>query len=1174
MRDVYPERRTLGSALHYIIENLPQYIYQRGAQIFSDLMWEIAGKKPRIRQLVLTSSDYCKLYLTILSFHTRRPSSSVPIDCGEEYVYVPLTVGVISRTPYLTFPKIFLSHMYHAFTSSSADQEQLADLLSRSIGDILHGVPVPLGSSNLTIWNVPRLDDSCHNQLQLYMAECGLEGSPSEEARPIPSAFNRGFSEVDIVALFDLLSLETILSTLNALVLEQKVLIISSQYSSSFIAHLCEAFRVLMYPFDWQHVFIPLIPAVAKDSLIDPSSGTPRVPLWIDSALTSDHIHPLRFLEAPAPLFGGLRVRPGGSTTLSIHSILRQLFTDLNIVDLDSDAFFLSSQRVDRVSCPLPPFPRKLAQLVTDRLSPLADWLCVGGKLPSGSVASAKARLERYKRWDEVLSSDLFHRGNMQVSSADSSVVGSFRRRSSLVRSAAGSRIASLAYRNSGSSRTWLKTTFSRRNSSSGSSTPGETLQEPDMMDLVAPCQIQAAVMEAFVRVFYPYRDYMYLDPMLRSTSGLGQSFVGSDRHFASEYFVKSFEKISSLGAETVAFAKSFIHTQCWDLFVRTTALNPVCHVFDTACAFYSVVNKTDYIRFKQQAASSAAAVASDKITLVGAPQAVLNEVELRYKPCPLNKKPKEHFFEQLIALIHRQHHIQTLMISEASESDSLPCMDLSPKLADEVDEQTPKLDVVDILTFVLTDDLPNKFSDANTESAKLVSLALERPMLSSQDVVNIKECFCLIQEGRMESHLIHAVVESLCHGIGGTVRRTSPRSARKVSANIETGSQQQLSNQYDDSVSLWSSKSKPFMKNSGAIDDSKLLGGIPRAVLSARAPQAPPYLLRKWGDQSIRSIRFLFKIPNVSRIDYHCTSCGASKSLLEVLREGRYADFSTNTDVEFVTALCSNCDALVCPELVPVESLLPAVSLLGHVRILKLQNLLNRLRESNFPLSVDLYLNLCLLLGLQAELYTGQVIEGVEKRQLRGLVPFSELVNDFLSCTVGEASEDGGGLSPANLAVVPTPLRSGGADSEVVSPRSVASSSSSEEQEETKSVASSKSDAMPESPRERALWRVRQYRKLMREKEKRKQIDLPGVVNILNTNLSAKPSPQVLRIHVDSPEQRAVFSPTTRNSRRPGPTPSPPAPPSERRPADAAPRRVRQSGTPVTASPNQSGIL
>ncbi len=247
---MYPDSRTLGPDMRRIVTNIGPLIYQRGGFIYTDLTWAVASKRPKIRQFVLTTSDYCKLYVTAVVFHARVASDLVPVPCGgESSLHVPLAFGILSRVPYLTFPKLFLSHLCHSCSEPSGLEQRLV----ASISHLVHGVPLPLGSSSISMWNLPSLEGS-HNELLLYMGDVGITGNIGEENHPVQSTYARSFTEVDLVALFDILSLEVIVSVINALLLEQKILLVSSKWSASFIAHLCEAFRVLIYPFDWQHV--------------------------------------------------------------------------------------------------------------------------------------------------------------------------------------------------------------------------------------------------------------------------------------------------------------------------------------------------------------------------------------------------------------------------------------------------------------------------------------------------------------------------------------------------------------------------------------------------------------------------------------------------------------------------------------------------------------------------------------------------------------------------------------------------------------------------------------------------------------------------------------------------------------------------------------------------------
>lgn len=1030
--DVYPERRTLGSVIQAMIENVPQYIYQRGGEVFPDSQWALSGKKPRIRQFVLTSADYCKLYLTVLSLHVRRAASAVPITSSEQDVFVPLSLGLVSRTPYLAFPKVFLSYMHHAVTQGAS-----SDVIFRALAQALHGVPVPIGSSCVSVWSLPRLD--APHQALLFMGGCGLEGAASEEARPLPSSFERGASEVDLSALFDVLSVETILSVLGLLLLEQKILLVSSQYPSSFIAHLCEALRVLMYPFDWQHVFIPLIPAMAKETL---TSG--KIPQFIDSALTQDHIHPLRFLEAPAPVFGGLRVRGG-----ACNDSLRQIFPDVNIVDLDAGIVVSASHRVDRSSALLPTFPKKLVAIVSSRLPEIVE----------GRAERLRTNKEKYVQFESVVGLEFF-RGPESSESV--------KRKSS------------------------ARATGQRRSSIFGSWTKRKSLS--DMGTFSVSLQIQAAVLKAFVKMLYPYREFLFIDRMVRQAStlsvGSGGGFVGSDRHFIADQFLKCFERNSHL--EAVTFLTAFFRSQSWDLFIRTTALHPIAHVFDTACAYYALLHKVDYLRYKQ----FVAAVQTDSNPRLAAspPQAVLDETD-KLKPTPVGKRSKDHFFDELVAFVTRTRTPDSLMYSA-------PWGGAGPTKSPEWE------DVVAKLSHVMTAQLPAVFPDANVEANKLHALAISESVWTFADVVSLRDAFPSIRAGNMEAHLVQAIVRSFVDpkvappspGEGGDRVRSPVTSYAKITTSSEES-------RMDDAVSMWSGRAR-LVKQGTTVDESKLLGGIPRSALSARVPQAALFLIRNWPKGYFRPV---FHCSHVARVDFSCASCASSSSLDDVLHRSRWLELdSEEGGSEHVSVTCERCDGVIVPEFFSSETG-------SNFKILKLANLV---KELEFPLTAEAAGNLSILFGLHVELYTSKVSEGVKGWSFRGLVAFKDLVADFLLCsTVSGMDADGDAAeSPRALPAVPSPVRS--------------------ESEE-----SSGSESLPDSPTRRAQVRVRQYRK-----------KLSSGARMLSSPLNPAPPP-VLRIHVDAPPNR--FEPTTRTAR----AESPPAPPSERRPADAAPRRARRSG-------------
>ena len=498
--EVYPARLSLGSDLAGIVDNIPQFVYQRGARIYSDLMWSVSEKEPKLRQFVLTSSDYCKLYVSVISFHYRHSNF-----CGHDFVYVPKSFGIISRTPYLVFPRVVLSQIYASKSLSLLPYMSL----------VMHGVPIPLTSSDAVNVFAGPFDP-------VVLRDCGLEEDGAHTGRPLQNAFIRGSTEVELLALFDSLSLDSILSALGCLLLEQKVLLISSKWSSSFVAHLCECLRVLLHPFDWQHVYVPMIPPIVPSDL---SAG--ELPYWIESATSTDHIHPLRFLQVPAPFLGGLKII--GKYT---HSMFHH-FPDLNIIDIDSDTFFAAAVRVDGESAPLPAFPRKLAQQIASRL----------GAAEAALSGSKTQRIARYMRWESP--------ENMVVPKESRSV----RESGESVRSVRSARDS------------WFGNLFR-----TGSSVTSESPNEDDPSN--SAILIQCAVLESFVKIFFSYRNFIKFDDTDKS------SFHGSNRSFMTDSFSSSFSNSS--------FIKLLLQTQSWDIFLRTSALHPSAQIFDAACSLFS----------------------------------------------------------------------------------------------------------------------------------------------------------------------------------------------------------------------------------------------------------------------------------------------------------------------------------------------------------------------------------------------------------------------------------------------------------------------------------------------------------------------------------------------------------------------------------------------------------
>ena len=210
----------------------------------------------------------------------------------------------------------------------------------------------------------------------------------------------------------------------------------------------------------------------------------------------------------------------------------------------------------------------------------------------------------------------------------------------------------------------------------------------------------------------------------------------------------------------------------------------------------------------------------------------------------------------------------------------------------------------------------------------------------------------------------------------------------------------------------------------------------------------------------------------------------------------------------------------------------------------------------------------MCRQTCLNLNFFLGIMVEVHGSRSFCGIVTITEIVNDYSVHTTRVESVDNDSPlgSPQALPVMPSPSRS-------VSSDNLTGSSPG------RSPKRDEDDSMPNSPKSRSEWRLRQYQKLVKEKEDHKN------------KFEDKHSSPVLHIHLDGtspapppiPIDRKIhrrkksatkFSPTIRRVSSPikrTTTMSSPSPPSMRRPGDAAPRRNRKStGKSESNSPEE----
>jgi hypothetical protein len=69
--------------------------------------------------------------------------------------------------------------------------------------------------------------------------------------------------------LFDSLDINNVMLVFSLALLEKKILLVSSQYS--LLTYAAEAIRSLLYPFEWQHVYVPILPDCLIEFVASPT---------------------------------------------------------------------------------------------------------------------------------------------------------------------------------------------------------------------------------------------------------------------------------------------------------------------------------------------------------------------------------------------------------------------------------------------------------------------------------------------------------------------------------------------------------------------------------------------------------------------------------------------------------------------------------------------------------------------------------------------------------------------------------------------------------------------------------------------------------------------------------------------------------------------------------------
>lgn len=317
--DKFPAKDSIRLPFEASLPTLPFFVFPKGLSVSEN------QELPVFHHFVLTSANGTRLYAVALIFYEKleplktlslisemrgyikemrrsnaqkfeqlksslpswlRQENSSPISPRSySEIYSPIAFVGVSTFPFFDTILHVLKSLYRISISESPLP------IERFVSNVIHEVPVP-----------PR------GRIEVQFS-CG--DNVITISRPMPNELP--LIDVDVAKVFQLLSLDNVLAVFLSMICEQKIIFSSS--SVSVLTIVAETMTSFLFPFQWQGVYMPLLPYTLME-----------------------------MLHAPVPYIAGI-------LNSYISRSFNSLPNDVVLVDLDRDQIFLSK----KIRLPSPP---------------------------------------------------------------------------------------------------------------------------------------------------------------------------------------------------------------------------------------------------------------------------------------------------------------------------------------------------------------------------------------------------------------------------------------------------------------------------------------------------------------------------------------------------------------------------------------------------------------------------------------------------------------------------------------------------------------------------------------------------------------------------------------------------------------------------------------------------
>lgn len=222
---------------------------------------------PRSYPIVLTEGDGSKIYVSCISFRDHVCEDVIEAYRIQGNSYADKCICLVSRSPCFSVLRSTLEELFVLCFSPTGSSKPLWDIIAHTVSN----VPLPTPGKERVLFAIEN---------------CLL----SVEAPP-----NCGLPHVDISfqPLVQCLDVDNLINLFTAVLLERRILLRANKYSLLTLAS--EAICHLIYPFRWQHVYIPLLFYSGVDYIDAPTpymmglhSGVDTTGLTMDGVVVVD----------------------------------------------------------------------------------------------------------------------------------------------------------------------------------------------------------------------------------------------------------------------------------------------------------------------------------------------------------------------------------------------------------------------------------------------------------------------------------------------------------------------------------------------------------------------------------------------------------------------------------------------------------------------------------------------------------------------------------------------------------------------------------------------------------------------------------------------------------------------------------------------------------------------